>query len=568
MQIKRIVKSKTGLQVISEDEINEANVGELLKFIIFYLRFNNKNIKHILVKFSDYEEDIRDGVVLRKCVDRAKEISKIVRRIAISKKYDIRNIDLESLSVYPNFGEAYDINYKISLEKMENKIRSAEDRTEDTIEEVEFPERMSHIQSNLTKDNVLVVRYVDKKMKRLVLDTSYFLRWIINDKLLQPGKFEEFIKYRYVRGVLYLKGTNPTLSEETLKSVAIHSTFASMGLPKLSPLFFDKKITEIYLDNEDGYVYIEHMDYGRIRTNIRPKVREVKALIAALRRNSGQELSLLSPSAKGDLSFHTFILRTSIDTFPIVENFAVDIRKLSKEPISLCDLIRNGSLNEATVQFLKKLIELRANISIVGEPGSGKTTLLSAIARTIPKYWRTILIEDVPEVSLSFPNSNFHLKIYVDPFDTRNKTRKKSEEIIKLLHRNPTYVILGELQYKDHFRALFYALSSGLRVIHTAHAPDPLGFVDRIINVYKISPQLVPYIDIIIGMKRIENKNGNVFRKVDSVCLLERVETKFELQKMKVVKLEELSEEELKCIFNEWINLILEKKNEKNVLIV
>lgn len=560
MKIKRVARAKDNLLISVNDKFSEALVDEILKYIIFYMRFS-KNISSVSVSFQDYAETIADKVILSKCLNRARQISKLVRTIALRYRNKLEETNLSYLSIYPTFGEFYNLNKNLKQEELFTDSKFGRNVVYDS--NIDFPDKLYHV-SVILKGNTYSIKYKNNIIKNLLLDASYFLRWVINESLLEPNKFHEFIKYRYAFAVNYLGMTHKNLSTQLVKSLAAHSVFISAGLPNLFPLFFDKDVNEIYLDDLDKNIYIEHANFGRLTTNIRLKDKEIKALISALRRNSGQELSLSSPSIKGDLSFHDFILRVSVDSFPLVSHFSFDVRKLSRKSKSLFDLVQSGTLDRLTASFLINLLKMRANISIIGEPGSGKTTLLSSIMNFVPKSWRVIILEDVPEVSYSFSRSSFCLKIFVDPFDSKTKIRKKSEEITKLLHRNPTYVVLGELQYEDHFKSLFYALSSGLRVAHTSHAPNIPGFIDRVVSVYKISPFLIPYLDIVLEMKKVESDDGKVTRILSSIGLVNTSNS--DPYELKIINFNNYNVQNLAEVYQSWVKLIAFKKGEVNCL--
>lgn len=555
MRIKKVKRLGNRLLIDVGSTFNEEFVDEILSYVIFYMRFF-RNINSVYVKFQDYEENIIDKNILSRCLSRARQISKLVKTIALKYKNKLEELNLSYFSVYPILGELYNLNKNFRQEELFINSKFSTSNTHNGLTEI--PNSLCHLNAVL-KGNLYCVKYKGVFIKKILLDTSYFLRWIVNEKLLEPNRFNDFVNYRYKFAIKYLNKTSKNLSTELVKSLAIHSVFISMGLPSLPPLFFDKGINEVYLDGLGKAVYIEHADYGRLSTNVKPRDKEIRALLSALRRNSGQELSISSPSIKGDLSFHDFILRVSFDSFPLVNSLSFDIRKLSKDPKDLSNLVQNGTIDATTASFLINLLRIRANISIIGEPGSGKTTLLASILNFVPKNWRIIILEDVPEVSYSFSKSNFCLKLFTDPFESRAKIRKKSEEIIKLLHRNPTYVVLGELQYEDHFKSLFYALSSGLRVAHTSHAPSIFGFIDRVVNVYKISSFLIPYLDVILEMRKIE-KNGKIVRRLSSIGLVNVSNT--HPYELKVINLSDTNLENLERSYQQWIKIILTKKNE------
>ncbi|MEM3520392.1 MAG: ATPase, T2SS/T4P/T4SS family [Thermoproteota archaeon] len=554
MIIKKVKRFGNSLLITVNSNFDEGLVDGILSYVIFYMRFF-KNISSVYVEFKDYKETIVDKAILSKCLNRAYQISKLVKAIALKYKSKLEGLNLSYLSVYPTFGELYNLNKNI---RQEDLLADSKYSANSNSAVVEIPDSLSHL-SIVFKRDMYYIKYKGAFIKRILLDAAYFLRWIVNEQLLEPNRFDDFVKYRYKFAIRYLNKISKNLSSQLISSLAIHSVFVSMGLASISPLFFDKNINEIYLDDVDKAVYVELSGNGRLSTNIKPRDKEVKALLSALRRNSGQELSLSSPSIKGDLSFHNCILRVSFDSFPLVNYLSFDIRKLSKESKSLSNLIQNGTIDKATASFLISLLRIRANMSIVGEPGSGKTTLLASVLNSVPKNWRVIILEDVPEISYSFYGSNFCLKLFTNPFESKVKVRKKSEEIIKLLHRNPTYVVLGELQYEDHFKSLFYALSSGLRVAHTSHAPSVSGFIDRVVNVYKVSSFLIPYLDVVLEMRKIE-KDGKIIRRLSSIGLI-NVSSAYPYE-LKIINLGDNNLDDVEEVYQKWIKIILAKRNE------
>ena len=76
------------------------------------------------------------------------------------------------------------------------------------------------------------------------------------------------------------------------------------------------------------------------------------------------------------------------------------IRKFSKNPITIDQLIQFGSATTESVQFMKACVEFRLNIVISGGTGSGKTTLLNILSGFIPSDERIITIENAAELQL------------------------------------------------------------------------------------------------------------------------------------------------------------------------
>src|SRR3989338_3556900 len=82
----------------------------------------------------------------------------------------------------------------------------------------------------------------------------------------------------------------------------------------------------------------------------------------------------------------------------------ITIRKFSKIPLQVKDLIRFDTFTEDMAAFFKACIEARLNIVISGGSGTGKTTLLNVLSSFIPQRERIITIEDSAELQLKQPH--------------------------------------------------------------------------------------------------------------------------------------------------------------------
>src|SRR5690606_17856276 len=76
------------------------------------------------------------------------------------------------------------------------------------------------------------------------------------------------------------------------------------------------------------------------------------------------------------------------------------IRRFSKTPISVKQLVKWGSMTEEMAAFLDMCVKDRKNIMISGGTGSGKTTLLNALSSFIPGNERLVTVEDAAELQL------------------------------------------------------------------------------------------------------------------------------------------------------------------------
>ena len=76
------------------------------------------------------------------------------------------------------------------------------------------------------------------------------------------------------------------------------------------------------------------------------------------------------------------------------------IRKFSKDPYQIDDLIRFGTLNAHAARFLQACVVGRLNIIVSGGTGTGKTTTLNVLSSFIPADERIVTVEDAKELQL------------------------------------------------------------------------------------------------------------------------------------------------------------------------
>src|SRR5205814_4846889 len=79
---------------------------------------------------------------------------------------------------------------------------------------------------------------------------------------------------------------------------------------------------------------------------------------------------------------------------------SLTIRKFSRELLQASDLIRLGTLTQATVDFLAACVRARLNLLVSGGTGTGKTTLLNLLSAFIPPHERLVTIEDPAELQI------------------------------------------------------------------------------------------------------------------------------------------------------------------------
>ena len=124
------------------------------------------------------------------------------------------------------------------------------------------------------------------------------------------------------------------------------------------------------------------------------------------------------------------------------------IRKFSKEPLTMEQLLSWGSLTEEAADFLRQLVEARYNLFISGGTGSGKTTFLGALSRFIPPTERVITIEDSAELQLkTIPNL---VRLEARNANLEGENEVTIRDLIRAsLRMRPDRILVGEVRGKD-----------------------------------------------------------------------------------------------------------------------
>lgn len=313
----------------------------------------------------------------------------------------------------------------------------------------------------------------------------------------------------------YLQTHFHEVDEIERNNLAIYATAQTLNFTKTIPLLLDDHVQEVYLDKPGNTYYLDHARWGRCRSNLQPSNSELSHLITRLRLESRRALDERTPSLKTELKTSFFHVRAAIDVPPLAhEGPHLNIRKIRMKILTLPELIENGTISLSAAAFLVLCMTLRINITINGEPSTGKTTLANAVNLLAPPSWRRIAIEDALE-SVSVDEGRRHKVTFrVDSFDSPEKTLStKSNEIIRLLHRSPDWVFLGEIQTAEHSEAMFHALSAGIKGIQTCHASSNNDMLLRWKIHHKIPDVCFQNLGLLVHMVR-EVVQGNIIRRV------------------------------------------------------
>ena len=194
----------------------------------------------------------------------------------------------------------------------------------------------------------------------------------------------------------------------------------------------------------------------------------------------------------------------------------VTIRKFSKTPMTIAQLIRFGSITQDIADVLELLVRAKYNIFISGGTGSGKTTFLNALSNYIPKDERVITIEDSAELQIVGVKNLVRL-------ETRNANASGSgavtiRDLIKSsLRMRPERIVVGEVrggEALDMLQAMNTGHDGSLSTGHANSTADMLSRLETMVlqgaeglPLEAIRQQIASAVDIIIHLSRLRDKS-------------------------------------------------------------
>jgi type IV secretory pathway ATPase VirB11/archaellum biosynthesis ATPase len=340
--------------------------------------------------------------------------------------------------------------------------------------------------------------------KRIIQNISSNLKITELDQVIPLDKLIDF----YKKEALKIIKSRYNLSVDIGKKICFLIAIKKLNLEKIFPLLVDDLIEEIFLDSPKDEIYINHQIYSRCRTETRFSPTNIDRIEALIRLYSGQRLDFKNPTIKYVIKNKFFYCRFSIDVAPIqINNFALDIRKLNKNILTIQDLLKNKTISPSVAAFLYFCILQRKNITVTGETDTGKTTLINALDLLVPKEYRKIYIENITESLDQFIFGKHQLKYKVDSLEQSLLEKySKSSQIKTLLHRTPDIIYLGEILTKEEAEAMFQCLAAGLRGFQTIHSKNIQSLMNRFMHHFRINRSCLNDLDLVIIMKKKRNE--------------------------------------------------------------
>ena len=335
--------------------------------------------------------------------------------------------------------------------------------------------------------------------KQYILDTLP-LSTLSDDELQE--KIEEIVKE---------KAAGRYVSVETRIEIIdeIYSSIRGLGL--LDMIIKDDEITEVMINSTDEIFIEKKGKLQRLEQKFESQ-RRLEDVIQRIVGLAGREVNQANPIVDTRLPDGS---RVNVVLPPIaLKGPTVTIRKFSKTPMTIGQLIQYGSITQEIADVLELLVKAKYNIIISGGTGSGKTTFLNALSNYIPKDERIITIEDSAELQIVGVENLVSL-------ETRNANASGAgaitiRDLIKSsLRMRPERIVVGEVrggEALDMLQAMNTGHDGSLSTGHANSTKDMLSRLETMVltgaeglPLPAIRQQIASAVDIIIQLSRLRD---------------------------------------------------------------
>jgi flagellar protein FlaI len=287
------------------------------------------------------------------------------------------------------------------------------------------------------------------------------------------------------------------------------------GLGVLQPMIDDPYIEDISCSGL-GDIFVEHKIFNGCTTTIGFEThQELDKFVIQLAEGIKRPVTFRDPCVDATLPDGSRInIVYGTDVSKRGSNFT--IRKFSGIPMSIIELIQQGTLNYEMAAYLSIIIQEHMNFWVAGETASGKTTLVNALTTFIPPDNKIVSIEDTPEIMV--PHPNWIRGVTRGAAKTSEASQVSMFDLLKAaLRQRPNIIIVGEIRGEEGAIA-FQAMQTGHACTSTFHAASVTKLLQRLsgdpINVPK---SYMDNLNVIVITSMVHLPNGQTARRVLSI---------------------------------------------------
>ena len=288
-----------------------------------------------------------------------------------------------------------------------------------------------------------------------------------------------------------------------------------LGYGPIDPLLKDESISEVMV-NSASQVYVERK--GKlVLTDVRFRddahvMHVIEKIVAPLGRRIDESSPMVDARLPDGSRVNAIIPPLAL------KGPSITIRKFSKDPLTVDNLVGFGTLSPEMADFLAACIAGKLNVVVSGGTGSGKTTTLNVLSSFIPHDERIVTIEDAAELQL---RQDHVVTLETRPPNIEGKGAITMRELVRnSLRMRPDRIVVGEVRSGEALDML-QAMNTGHDgSLTTGHANTPRDMLSRLetmvlmagmdLPVRAIREQIASAVDLILQQSRLRDGSRKI----------------------------------------------------------
>jgi pilus assembly protein CpaF len=288
-----------------------------------------------------------------------------------------------------------------------------------------------------------------------------------------------------------------------------------LGYGPLEPFLRDDSVTEVMVNAHDR-IYVER--HGKLERTPATFVdnAHLMRIIDKIVSQVGRRVDESSPMVDARLPDGS---RVNAIIPPLaLRGPTLTVRKFSRDPYTMSDLIGFGTITGKAAQFISACVRGKLNILISGGTGTGKTTTLNALSAFVPNDERIVTIEDAAELQLQ---QEHVIVLESRPPNIEGQGEVRIRELVRnALRMRPDRIIVGEVrgaETLDMLQAMNTGHEGSLTTIHANSPRDALSRLETLVltagvdlPLRAIREQISSAFDLLIQISRLVDGSRRV----------------------------------------------------------
>jgi len=333
----------------------------------------------------------------------------------------------------------------------------------------------------------------------------------LGSRLFDSSLSESQLRSHVVQEIGWImEGEKAPLSAAERQRIVEEISDDVLGHGPIEKLLADASVTEIMVNSVDP-IYVER--HGKLeRTDVRFMSQEhLRRVIERIVSKIGRRIDESSPMVDARLADGS---RVNAVIPPLsVDGPSLTIRKFSKDPYQVDDLIGFGTMTQGMADLLTACVTGKLNVLVTGGTGTGKTTLLNVLSGFIPAEERIVTIEDAVELQL---HQDHVVRLESRPANIEGKGSVTIRDLVRnSLRMRPDRIVVGEVrggEALDMLQAMNTGHDGSLSTVHANTPRDALARLETMVLMAglelparAIREQIASALDLIVQLTRLRD---------------------------------------------------------------